>query len=253
MQAVETREEELASAQGVDWTVAVFADKIVVKSRSMSGILRRAISTVTDPMSLVEAIQGPNKEILLRALVDSSDLAQAILTAMMDERSQAGDPALQASGTDTQIVDKLRHAMEHNRSAFMDALTENQGLIRAWAGEHKDLMGIFLKGDIHIALDSLYSVDLTTRRDGAGVLRMDFDDQQLKVQFQAARLHTFEEAKKVIDELIGGVESMAPGAEAPIAPVAEAPVVLTKVCPMCAEDVKAAAKICRFCGHHFEG
>ncbi len=24
-----------------------------------------------------------------------------------------------------------------------------------------------------------------------------------------------------------------------------------KVCPECAEDVKAAAKLCRFCGHHF--
>ncbi|HEU4868552.1 MAG TPA: zinc ribbon domain-containing protein [Actinomycetota bacterium] len=245
MQAVETREEELASAQGVDWNVAVFAGKVVVRSRSMSGILRRAISSVTDPMSLVEAIQGPNKEILLRALVDSSDLAQAILTAMRSGRPQAGDPSLQSSGSDKQILDKLRDALEHNRAAFMDALHENQGLIREWAGEHKDLMGIFLKGDIHIAVDSLYSVDLTTRRDGAGVLRMDFGDEQLAVQFQASRLQAFQEAKKLIDELIGGV--------APAAPVAEVPVPATKACPMCAEEVKAAAKICRFCGHKFEG
>lgn len=26
----------------------------------------------------------------------------------------------------------------------------------------------------------------------------------------------------------------------------------TKTCPMCAEDVKLAAKLCRFCGHNFE-
>jgi hypothetical protein len=30
------------------------------------------------------------------------------------------------------------------------------------------------------------------------------------------------------------------------------PVKDTKVCPACAEDIKAAAKICRFCGHKFE-
>ncbi len=29
------------------------------------------------------------------------------------------------------------------------------------------------------------------------------------------------------------------------------PEIDTKVCPMCAETVKAAAKICRFCGHAF--
>ena len=26
----------------------------------------------------------------------------------------------------------------------------------------------------------------------------------------------------------------------------------TKVCPDCAETVKAAARVCRFCGHRFE-
>lgn len=26
-----------------------------------------------------------------------------------------------------------------------------------------------------------------------------------------------------------------------------------KTCPLCAEDVKAAAHVCRFCGHSFEG
>lgn len=49
MPALGTREEELVSRQGVDWTVAVYADKVVAKSRSRSGILRRAISTVTTP------------------------------------------------------------------------------------------------------------------------------------------------------------------------------------------------------------
>jgi hypothetical protein len=29
------------------------------------------------------------------------------------------------------------------------------------------------------------------------------------------------------------------------------PMQRTKVCPRCAEDVKAAAQVCRFCGHEF--
>lgn len=246
MQAVETRPEELAAAQGVDWTVAVYSDKVVVKSRSMSGILRRAISTVTDPMSLLEAIQGPNKEILLRALVDSSGLAQAILGSMMNR--PAGDPPAQVGGSSEQIVDKLRYALENNRSAFMGALQNNQELIREWAGEHKDLMGIFLKGDVHVAIDSIYSVDLTTRRDDAGVLRLDFGNEQLAIQFPSNRLASFQAAKRFIDQLIGGVAPV----PAPVVTVTEAPVTETKACPMCAEDVKAAARICRFCGHRFE-
>lgn len=128
----------------------------------------------------------------------------------------------------------------------MGALQDNQELIREWAGEHRDLMGIFLKGDVHVAIDSIYSVDLTTRRDNAGVLRLDFGNEQVSVQFPSTRLESFEEAKRFIDQLIGAA------APAPAATVAEPAVAPSKACPMCAEDVKAAAKICRFCGHKFE-
>lgn len=247
MPALDTRPEELATAQGIESTVAVYSDKVVVKSRSMSGILRRALSAVTDPMNLIEAIQGPNKEILLRALVDSSDLAQAILGSMM--KRPGGDPLVTqpapAAGSSEQIVDKLRYALENNRSAFMGALQDNQELIKEWAGDHRDLMGIFLKGDVHVAIDSIYSVELTTRRDNAGVLKLDFGNEQLSVQFPSTKLESFEEAKRFIDQLIGA-------APAPAATVAESPVAANKACPMCAEDVKAAAKVCRFCGHKFE-
>jgi hypothetical protein len=34
--------------------------------------------------------------------------------------------------------------------------------------------------------------------------------------------------------------------------VEAAPVKDTKICPQCAEGVKAAARVCRFCGHQFD-
>lgn len=36
-------------------------------------------------------------------------------------------------------------------------------------------------------------------------------------------------------------------------PVTSYPPTATKICPMCAERVQAAARICRFCRHEFEG
>jgi hypothetical protein len=48
---------------------------------------------------------------------------------------------------------------------------------------------------------------------------------------------------------IGPVESPPPARSAPT-PAPPRPT--TKVCPRCAEDVKAAALVCRYCGHEFE-
>lgn len=39
---------------------------------------------------------------------------------------------------------------------------------------------------------------------------------------------------------------------AEVTPSSGAPPAGAKTCPMCAEDVKAAALVCRFCGHRFD-
>ncbi len=62
---------------------------------------------------------------------------------------------------------------------------------------------------------------------------------------------------EILKELIAlGIITTAGGL---IATIIMAPMLLmekatpdTKICPMCAEEVKAAARICRFCGHKFE-
>ena len=235
----------LASGQGIDSTIVVYADKIVVKNRGMGGVLRRAISTLTDPMSIVEAIQGPSKEILLRALVDSTDLAHAILRSVYQNSGQARQAAPESDPSG--VVDQLREALEKNRTAFLEALRENQGLLKDWAAEHKDLVGIFLRGDVHVAVDTVYSVELTSRRDFAGVLKLEFAREQVAVPFQGGQHDDFQRVKGVIDEMVGG--PAAPTAPEPVDPE---PVAGTKTCPMCAEEVKLAAKICRFCRYTFE-
>jgi hypothetical protein len=224
----------------VDSTVVVHPDKVVVKARGMGSILKRAISTVTDPSSLIDAIQGPSKEVLLRALVDSTDLVQAILSSVnLDLKVPRGVGQEDRRG---EMADQLKQALERNKAAFVDALKQNQGLIRDWAFEHKDLMGILLKGDVHIATDTIFTVDLSTRRDGAGVLRLEFDAEQVAVTFSAAHAAEFAQVKALIDGEIGAGEA-----------IEELPAISeTKTCPMCAEEVKRAARICRFCSYSFE-
>jgi hypothetical protein len=240
MPSLDLVQEAPFTAQGVDSSVVVHPDKVVVKTRGMGSILKRAISTVTDPSSLIDAIQGPSKEVLLRALVDSTDLVHAILSSVdLDLKVPSGLGQEDRRGA---IADQLKQALERNKGAFVDALKQNQGPIRDWAVEHKDLMGILIKGDIHIAIDTIFTVDLSTRRDGAGVLRLEFDAERVAVTFSAAHADEFAQVKALIDGEIGTGEVFE---ELPI--ISE-----TKTCPMCAEEVKQAARICRFCSYSFE-
>ncbi len=51
MPSLDIRQKTPFTAQGVDSTVVVHTDKVVVKTRGVGRILKRAISTVTDPSS----------------------------------------------------------------------------------------------------------------------------------------------------------------------------------------------------------
>lgn len=55
----------------------------------------------------------------------------------------------------------------------------------------------------------------------------------------------------MLDPAVSTPAQASPSREPQARPPASAPSSTTKVCPMCAETVQAAARICRFCRHEF--
>jgi hypothetical protein len=87
------------------------------------------------------------------------------------------------------------------------------------------------------------------------------DGQQLTVPYDADHDDEFRALCAALRDTVGPLTELPVDTPAPAAPppppagptAAPAPGGSeTKTCPMCAEDVKAAAVLCRFCGHRFD-
>jgi len=61
-------------------------------------------------------------------------------------------------------------------------------------------------------------------------------------------------SRRMVDEVARalGAAAASPPAAGPVAAPGAAETSEMKTCPRCAEEVKAAAQVCRFCGHSFE-
>jgi hypothetical protein len=228
--------EEPLEAQGLDSTVALIGDKVVVRRRGVKTLLQRGLSLYRDPRSLTRAFEGPSKKVVTAALVENKELAKVIAGAV----KKPGSPE-EVGGLGKVVTD----ALKDNRQALVEALKANDTLVKAWLRDHKDLAGIVLKGDVHVFVADVTTVALSTAGDRR-IFVLAADGNQLQVPYDPGNEDEFRRLCQALADRAPSAAPLMP--PEPAAPGAQA----TKICPMCAEQIKAAAVLCRFCGHRFD-
>ena len=238
-------------AEGTESTVEIVGRKVVLRRKGMKTMLKRGFALYRDPKSFVRVFDGPSKKVVSAALAENKDLAKVIADAV---KSSGSAPTEDAASPAQAIAE----AFKHNRKAVVDAIRANDDLVKDWLRDHKDLAGIVLKGDIHVFVEDVTAVALASAPDGRRVFVLTADGQQLTVPYDADHDDEFRRVCAALrDTTVGALTELPAESPAPPPPPGATAVPTsggpeTKTCPMCAEDVKAAAVLCRFCGHRFD-
>ncbi len=233
-------------AEGTESTVEVAGRKVIVRRKGMKTLLKRGFALYRDPKGFARVFDGPSKKVVSAALAENKDLAKVIADAVKGSGSATTDD----TATPAQAI---AEAFKHNRKAVVDAIRANDDLVKAWLRDHKDLAGIVLKGDIHIFVEDVTAAALASAKDGRRAFVLTADGQQLTVPYDADHDDEFRRLCAALRDAVGPLTELPTATPPPASTAAPAPGGSeTKTCPMCAEDVKAAAVLCRFCGHRFD-
>ena len=237
-------------AEGTESTIEIVGRKVVMRRKGMKTLLKRGFALYRDPKSVTRMFDGPSKKVVTAALAENKDLAKVIADAVKGSGSATTDDT-------TSPAQAIAEAFKHNRKAVLDAIRANDDLVKAWLRDHKDLAGIVLKGDIHIFVEDVTAVALASAKDGRRAFVLTADGQQLTVPYDAEHDDEFRRLCAALRDTVGPLTELPASTQTPAPPpaptAAPAPAGSeTKTCPMCAEDVKAAAVLCRFCGHRFD-
>ena len=241
-------------AEGTESTVEIAGRKVILRQRGVKTMLKRGFALYRDPKSVVRMFDGPSKKVVTAALAENKDLAKVIADAVKGSGSATTDD-------DASPAQAIAEAFKHNRKAVVDAIRANDDLVKDWLRDHKDLAGIVLKGDIHIFIEDVTAVALASAPGGRRVFVLTADGQQLTVPYDADHDDEFRRLCAALRDTVGSLTELPTDIPAPAPPPPPPPAPTaapapggseTKTCPMCAEDVKAAAVLCRFCGHRFD-